>query len=355
MKVLKIYRKISFLLKRNFLFFLLICSFPSLSQDVIYSQNSILPHFRNPAITGLYDAKFKLSTDIRSQYFTVSSGDKFNCLNFSFDSRFNVVKNDFINIGIVLNKESLGSSKILKNRGLINFSFAKQLSYDKFSIVSDFLIAGFQFGIGKFSYGMESYTFGIQFDKDLQQFNSEILSGEQFTNSKLISEFNIGLLWYRITEKNNYYCGISTYHINQPDVSFNSNITRKYLRRLSILYGSQHEISNNIALLPSFDFSLQGSNFNLRSGLHLKVGLDDSNYFKFGSVMSINRQIRGIGITDLILNTSYEFSDFGIGLSYEINLSSIKTITGLNGAFEVAGYYLFGKSPKRYRLICPTF
>lgn len=350
------YWKIWLLLKNNLILFLFLIEYcPIFSQDVIYAQNSILPHFRNPAITGLYNTKFKLCTDVRSQYFTVSPGDKFNSLNFSFDSKFNVLKNDFINIGIIFNKESLGSNKILKNKGLINFSYAKQLNYNKFSKVSDFLIAGFQFGANKFTYGMENYTYGIQFDKSSQQFNAEIPSGEQFNNSKLVSEFNIGLLWYRITYKSNYYCGISAYHINQPDISFNSNITRKYSQRFSILIGSQHEFSNNLALLPSFDFNFQGSNFNMRPGLSLKVSLEDSNYFRFGSVLSINNQISGIGFNDLIINTIYEFSDFGIGLSYEINLSSIKTITGLNGAFEIAGFYLLGDAPKRYKLSCPSF
>lgn len=352
----KTYKKSGLLLKYNFLIlFILLSSYTILSQDVIYSQNSILTHFRNPALTGLYDGKYKLSTDFRSQYFTVSSEDKFNSLNFSFDSRINIHKNDFINFGIVTNKESLGSNKILINRGLINLSYSKQLNYNKYSQVSDFLIAGFQFGACQFSYGMNSYTFGIQFDKITQLYNAEIPSGEQFNSSKLFPEFNIGLLWYRITDKSNYYCGISAYHINQPDISFNSNISRKYLQRLSVLLGTQHEVSKNIAFLPSIDFNFQGNNFNARPGLHLKVSLEGSNYFKVGSVFSVSKQIGGFGFSDMIINTGYEFSDFGIGLSYEINLSSVKAITGLNGAFEIAGYYIFGKSPKRYRLICPTF
>jgi hypothetical protein len=93
----------------------------------------------------------------------------------------------------------------------------------------------------------------------------------------------------------------------------------------------------------------------MRPALFLKVSLEDSNNFRLGSIFSLNKNISSISLSDLILSTNYEFSDFGIGLSYEINLSSIKVITGLNGAFEVAGFYLFGVSPKRYRLRCPTF
>ncbi len=356
MLLLKSHKIIVLIFKYTFvLFFVLLINYTVLSQDVIYSQNSIFTHFRNPALIGLFDGKFKLITDFRTQYFTVSSEDKFNSLNLSFDSRFNIVRNDFLNIGLVLNKESLAFNKIVKNRGLINFSYSKQLNYNSYSKLADFLIAGFQLGFSQFSYGMNSYTFGIQFDKNSQLFNSEIPSGEQYSHDKLIPEFNLGLLWYHLIHENNYYIGISAFHINQPDISFDSNIRRKYLQRLSILIGSKHIISKNIALLTSFDFNIQGSNINIRPGSHLKVSLEDSNSFIVGTVFSLNNQIGGIGFSDLILNTGYEFSNFGIGFSYDINLASVKAITGLNGAFEIAAYYIVGKSPKRYRLTCPTF
>jgi hypothetical protein len=56
----------------------------------------------------------------------------------------------------------------------------------------------------------------------------------------------------------------------------------------------------------------------------------------------------------IIFSTRFDYDQFGIGFSYDINISDLKVASNSNGAFEFSLIYNFCGNEKR-NVYCPKF
>lgn len=325
------------------------------AQDMVFSYNAASTMHGNPAFTGLFDGRFRTGTSYRNQYFNAVPQSQFSLKSIFFDTRFNVIKNDFLSVGAVVTDEQIGTAKIGKANILVNLSFSKMLSFDKYRNRSHYLVIGTQMGVGKNYTGDGDFLFGIQFDKSKQILDSNISSGELKLDYGIYPDINIGLLYYFSSRYGSFYSGLSALHINMPDASYLEREVNNLKIRYSFVSGGHFKLKNDLDILPSLSLNLQSYFINLITGSQIGFNYNsvDSRSMQFGFFMRTINSTDEFLVSDFIFSTSFVFRDFSLGLSYDVNVSSLRRFTGMNGAFEIHGIYWWGVKPVRNILKCP--
>jgi hypothetical protein len=178
------------------------------------------------------------------------------------------------------------------------------------------------------------------------------------------------LLWFSVLEKNtNLYAGAAFRHLNKPDISF----TQDSLVPLYSLYafhaGGEWGFADNLALVPGVVAFKQGPSFLLNFGSSIRFLLAQdqytSNTFQVGAwIRLVNNYVLGsadtnggstsIGPDAVILFTRFEYQNFGLGFSYDWNISDLRVASNGNGAFEFSIVYTICGSENR-GVYCPNF
>ncbi|MGE5354605.1 MAG: PorP/SprF family type IX secretion system membrane protein [Deltaproteobacteria bacterium] len=324
-----------------------------IAQDMLFSQPGSCAIQSNSAFTGLFNTKLRAGGVYRSQYFNVPGNTDFSSKSIFFDARFNLINKDYISFGTILSDDKYAG--IGRATGLINFSYAKMLNYNRYHRHNSYLIFGAQLGMGKVYNESGKYSFGIQFDKSLQVFDNKIPNGEIITNFRNYPDINAGLIYYVNRNSDNFYIGIAGSHINQANISVFQRTTSGLKIRYSFLSGGQIGMGSEIKLLPVVIFNFQSGLFNAMAGAQFGFSYDESevNSVRFGLFLRTSESISPNKISDVIISGSFRFKKLTFGLSYDLNVSSLRRITGMNGAFEISSFYLIGENPVKNVLTCP--
>ena len=181
------------------------------------------------------------------------------------------------------------------------------------------------------------------------------ITTEIFGNSQLgvtYFDMNLGLLYNGSTDgSNNFYLGASMYHVNRYKESF---VGANYLLepRLTLQGGGMLPIGEFNAIHFSTLHSRQNNATNtlLGGAYMINVNQDPSNptnfylgsWFRFGDAI-----IPYVGL---------EFGDFRIGMTYDVNVSSLKPGSNLRGGSEFSLIYIKKPTdPNAKKLNCPKF
>ena len=95
----------------------------------------------------------------------------------------------------------------------------------------------------------------------------------------------------------------------------------------------------------------------INAGTSLKFLLNPqvNNAFQVGLWWRISNHFSESIISDaLILSTRFDYGQFSLGFSYDLNVSSLKTASNYNGSFEFALQYLLC-GPEVRNVYCPRF
>ena len=199
-------------------------------------------------------------------------------------------------------------------------------------------------------------------------------SGEEgnfYDDNFLFADIGAGLLWFSVfDENNNLYVGGAFHHLNQANQSFffndpgalndNSRQEEFLYSRWTVHAGGEFEMTNRIGLVPGVIFMKQGPSLQINSGTSLKFKLGSSNArvqqaFHLGAWVRISNKVNSGVLTDAaILSTRFDYNQFSIGFSYDINISDLRPATNGNGSFEFALIYKFCGLDRR-GVYCPNF
>ena len=118
-------------------------------------------------------------------------------------------------------------------------------------------------------------------------------------------------------------------------------------------------LSDRVGLVPGVIVMSQGPSFQVNSGASLKflLGKSRSNYqaFQVGIWGRIsNRYDTGVLNDALILSTRFDYDNFSLGFSYDVNVSPLKPASNSVGGFEFALVYKICGQERR-NVYCPNF
>ena len=317
---------------------------PLKAQDIHLSQYYASPLNLSPALTGDFDGDYRFVGNFRNQWASITS--PYRTFGFSVDAK-GIFKTKNVHTGLSVISDEAGDSEF--GTTLVNFSIA--ISYP-FDLDSNHIVSfGLQPGFAQRKMNFNNLTFDNQYSLQLGRYDGSLASGENFaTNS--ISYFNLGAglsYTYMFGKYNRATSGVSVYNLVNPRQSFFKDENVKLNQRLTLHSNAQIRMGKQVDLLPGISYMKQGK----------------YNEFILGSS---GRYLLN-GFTSLHLGYWYRNKDAGyitggityqslyIGTSYDINTSSLKTVSRGRGGFEFSIIYILRKFDGKLvkHQACPSF
>ena len=309
------------------------------AQDFHLSQYDAPPLFLNPAMTGMFDGKYRIHAHYRTQWMAVAT-KPYSTAGISFDMP---IKKFGAGIQIFNYRAGAGDYNV--------FSALLSLGYD---VVLDkqknhHIALGVQGGIVQKSVNVNKLSFGNQYTTANDgSFNTSLPSGETFSNSNfLIADINAGFLYYFAKDNSrlNPFVGFSAFHLTQPSESF-YNTSNKLPIRYYAHGGVKVNINEKVQLLPKFIYMKQINDQEFTATLLLHYFLKNSDtYLIFGPTYR-NKDAA-------IIEAGLKKGSYTARISYDINTSSLKQISNYRGGFEISLTYVARRSKPNPLANCP--
>lgn len=340
---------------------LLFCGLMSLqAQDIHFSQFYLSPLNLNPAMTGVMNCNSRLSLNYRNQWASILGSNAFRTYNVSYDQRIPVGRYDYFGIGGTFWGDRAGEANFATTTGKLSASYSKKMGGNR--KFGNYLVVGAEGGVAQRSLDFLALRWGTQHD-GLGGFDPTAESGENgFDRDQfLFADMAAGLLWFMVFDENNsFYIGGAFHHLNRADQSFSSEAQDLLYSRYTVHAGGEFMLGNRFGLVPGVIVMSQGPSFQVNAGTSLKFLLNggrnsSTQAFQVGLWSRVSNQVESGVLNDaLILSTRFDYDNFTLGFSYDLNVSPLQDATNNNGGFELALQYKICGQQRR-GVYCPTF
>jgi type IX secretion system PorP/SprF family membrane protein len=318
------------------------------AQDPHFSQFFASPLTLNPAFTGKFAGTFRATGNYRNQWPTINNAYITTTGAVDFHVRENKIPtNDTWGLGGLFYSDNSANGAVKFNYATLSTAYHKGLDEEGFH----------QLGLGfQATYANMSINTGmLNFADQLTTAGFTGVTQEVFSGATLATNYidvNAGVLYTgSTTDRNNFYFGVSLYHINRPKQSFvGGNFVLN--PRATIHGGSYFPLGSNgnATLHLSGIQSFQGgaSETVVGGAVQLSANPDDDKptSIYIGSWLRFKDAI--------IPYIGLEFGDVRMGMTYDINNSSLKTASERQGGIEISVVYIFKKATDK-ALPCPKF
>ncbi|MFT3949493.1 MAG: PorP/SprF family type IX secretion system membrane protein [Agriterribacter sp.] len=336
--------------KLTTLIVVLIAYVQGFAQDPHFSQFFASPLTLNPAYTGKFDGTFRVAGNYRNQWPTINNA--FTTATASVD--FGIIQKrlpefDTWGVGIMgLNDQS--GNKILNNN-FISLSTAYHKALDENGYHT--LTVGFQGTYANKRLDVSKATFEDMLRADGFTGTTQEDFASNTSNINLnYFDVNAGLLYSGSTDGyNNFYLGVSTYHINRPKESFTGG---NYILnpRLTVHGGGYVPVGRITTLHASFIHQRQAGASETVAGAALSFKLNDDEDTETALYTGLWYRFKDA----FIPYVGIEFAGLRIGYSYDVNNSSLNTASNSRGGNEISLIYVRkAGDPNRRKLSCPKF
>lgn len=343
-------------------FFFLLFFVEIQAQDRLFSQFYASPLTLNPALTGAFEGKYRVSSIYRDQW-RKALEQPYQTFSSALDLRWRMGKErpkyqDHAAVGILFFQDRAGALNFSTTQIAVSGAYHKALDIRN----SQFLSVGFQAGIVQRNVNFGNVTFEDQFNGTTGY--SDPTSERLPENNYSFGDFSVGLN-YAFSPKNSkfrLFAGGAMHHFNKPTDSFyhktddssllpNDKLDPRYSAQLS----AQVPIAKGVTFLPRAIFDLQGEHMKLDAGGNFRMNLSDYRLVSLhlGSyVRPVSDYDNGYRLDAVVALVGIEFNNILIGSSYDIHVG--KTTTGFNrGTFELSVAYLGDYEDDL--ILCPKF
>ncbi|MDE3235657.1 MAG: PorP/SprF family type IX secretion system membrane protein [Bacteroidota bacterium] len=316
------------------------------AQDPHFSQFFSSPLTLNPAFTGKFDGTYRVAGNYRNQWPTINNA--FTTATGAVDFHIlqdRIASNDTWGVGLMAYNDNSANGAVNFNYGTISTAYHKGLDEEGYNQIG----LGFQLTYAN----MIINTADLKFEDQLTTNGFTGVTSEIFSGSTLKSNYvdvNAGILYNgSTTDRNNFYFGVSLYHITRPKQQFTGGLFALN-PRATIHAGTYFPIGETTTLHLSAMQSFQGgaSETVLGGAFQLSPTTDAEKPVSLyaGGWLRLNDAI--------IPYVGLEFGDLRLGVSYDVNTSSLKTASQGTGGIEVSLIYVRRPSTDK-PINCPKF
>jgi len=339
---------------RTIIIFSLSCIFfaqtiaPSFGQDLHFSQFYEAPLSLNPALCGAFNGGALAELNYKNQWSGVAGASGFNTMSgmVSFHNLTTNWQNSYFSTAISFNSDRVGAANI--GNSSVYLTLATGVYLDEYSALS----AGLQAGWNQYSVNPGALQWGSQYVGG--NYDPMAASGETgFRATASFADFSAGLNYNYAERPPNSAStenpfrvngGIAVYHFNQPYVSYfaSTNSSDKLSMRF-VLHGQvfYRFVESPVSLVPALIYFQQGSANMLDIGLKMRYAFSEKSRltgFYKNVVMDGGISLR---LGDAIIPTvGFQYENYYMGVSYDVNLSKLATATTGNGGFEISLRYV---------------
>lgn len=316
-----------------------------LAQDIHFSQSNMTPLMLNPALTGVFDGNQRVFLNYKNQWQGMgTSGATYNTGLFSFDTRLSKKKwqKGYIGAGLTAFKDVAGDLKLGTTQ--LNLSLAGTVYINKQQSIT----GAMQGGYVQKSISTAAMQWENQYDPGTGAYNASLLSNDIASiPPTMYGDFASGLSWrfnkdattISANDQFRLILGLAALNINTPKQSFYSSGNTDKLYTKIVVHGqSRIGITNtNLTITPIASFFKQGPSYELNVGTLFRMAIkNESVYTGYGKGMafSLGAQYR---MNDAIIPMMlFEYSNYALGISYDVNTSSLTQGTKGRGGVEIS-------------------
>lgn len=315
---------------------LLLKASAAIAQDPNFSQFFVSPLTLNPALTGKFNGTFRVAGNYRDQWPAISNA--FITSTASFDLPIltgRISPLDTWGVGVMAMTDKTANGILSTNSISFTTAYHKGLDEDGLH----------QLGIGfQGTYTTKRLDGSkLHFENELDQQGEWTLPSGETIDDKVVNvkyfDFSVGALYNGSTDGyNNFYMGVSAYHVNKPQESF-TGIFYTLNPRITVHAGGAIPLgdrSKTIYLSSLFSRQASASNIVLGGAAGFNVNGDEENPTNFYAGL----WTRFNNLNDAVIPyVGLEFGGFRLGASYDVNISSLKTASQSRGGIEISLIY----------------
>jgi type IX secretion system PorP/SprF family membrane protein len=326
------------------------------AQDIHFSQFYMSPLNLNPALTGVMNCNHRITANYRNQWASILKSYAYNTYSVSYDQKLPVGRYDYFGLGGTFWGDKAGQSEFATLQARLSGSYAKKMG--GYRRKAHYLVVGADLGVSQRSINSANLQWPSQ---NLNgEYDPTIDPGETIADPNfLFMDVSAGLLWFSVfNEDNNFYFGGAFSHLNRANVSFDGQNIPLY-SKFTFHAGGEFMMANRFGLVPGVVTFFQGPSFQVNAGTSFKFLLGNSRRynqsFQIGTWARVSNKLdQGKLLDAIILSTRFDYEQFTLGFSYDINTSSLNPATNYNGAFEFSLLYKIC-GPERRGVYCPNF
>jgi type IX secretion system PorP/SprF family membrane protein len=322
------------------------------AQDIHFSQFFEAPLLRNPSLAGIFTGDIRIQGVYRDQWNSFTNAYRTGSLNGEY--KMPVGKgDDFMTIGGQVIFDKAGTVGLSTTSLLPAVNYHKSLSNEK----TMYLSLGFMGGMVRKSIDVSKMTTDNQYGGG--SFDPSAPTGENLIAPNFTSwDASVGMSFnttFGEGQVNSMFVGAAYHHLNRPKSSFYRNATielnPKYVFSVGVTFG----VDEYSYFIIQADQSVQGSFKETIGGAlySYKLGGDPDNplYTVHGGAFLRWKD----ALIPVIKLDRYPLS---IALSYDVNVSQLKTASQGRGGIELSVSwisFLDRDNTSREKVLCPRF
>lgn len=303
------------------------------AQDFHFSQFYETPLLRNPSLAGIFSGDYRIQTVFRDQWNSFTDAYRTGSLN--AEVKWPVgQQNDYFTTALQVLYDKAGTAALTTTEGMPALNYHKSLSNDK----PMFLSLGFMGGLVEKTIDLSKVTTnsqynGTAYDPALPNGETILTPTVRYLDGSIGISFNTS---FGHEHENSMYAGFAYHHLNRPKNSFYKNPAVELDPKIVFSAGLKTVVNDYSYVTLYGDYSRQGGSTETIGGVlySYKLGEDPDNYpytFTLGALFRWNDA--------LIPVLKLEMYSFNLGISYDVNVSRLNTVSNSRGGFELSLSY----------------
>jgi type IX secretion system PorP/SprF family membrane protein len=331
------------------------------AQDRTFSQFYASPLTLNPALTGAFDGRFRVSTIYRDQWRGVQE-NSFATFSSALDLKWRMGRNtskyhDYAAIGLLFFADKAGAFDLSTTQMSVSGAFHKALDIRN----TQYLSLGIQAGIAQRNFNNAGITFEDQFNGTTGY--TDMTNENLPENNYAYADYSVGLnyVYSPRYSRLKLFVGGALQHFLSPSVSFYKRSDSETLLPDNVLakrYSGQISavipMTNKVQFLPRAVFEKQDSHMKLDAGANFRVSTSEYKNIAvhFGAyVRPVTNEDDSYRVDAVVAMFGIELNNVLFGFSYDLNIDRV-AITDRR-VFEFSIAYL-GEYEDEV-ILCPKF
>lgn len=315
------------------------------AQDLAFSQFYEMPLLRNPALAGVFEGDIRMTGAFRNQWPSVTVPFRTGAA--SVEVKFPIGDwNDYLTVGLQATHDIAGDIKLKRTQVIPTINYHKSLSSER----NDYLSLAFSSGLVT-----------SQFDPTKLKMDNQYINGAYNPNAPSQVFTRTGINYWDLStgltyssgfgEDARYYVGATLFHANKPKVGFYTNSVESELNyKWGLNAGLNMPTSDNNKLLLFADYFKQGGHAMFSGGAMYGVEISPDYYtdeennvaFYLGAFYRWNDAFIPVAKID--------FYKLSLGISYDVNVSKLKSASQFQGGMEFTLSYRAKLNNRSYEL-----
>ena len=302
------------------------------AQQVYSSQFYAMPIYLNPALTGNSDYNIRAGVNYRNQWNSVTTPFVSQAAYVDGKLSFPYLGASWLGIGGVIFTDKAGTGGLKTNQVMLTTSLNKSLNKGN----TLFFHGGLGVELVNKSVDYNKLVFGDQWDGEIFGDPTEELPE---TQSLFYLDISLGGAVTYFRGKTKYFLGVAVSHINQPNESF-YEITNNLKRSYNFHGGLETKLSPRIYIKPQFLYKDEVLNTEFMLGANCSMEAGKKGLILYYGLWYRNKE-------DIIPTVGFLKKRFKFILSYDVDVSALKTTSASKGGLEISLTYNYNYSNSR--------